>query len=349
MSKFLKIPYGDYTIETQEGGVIVLNTGNENGVVRVTGDLIVQGNATTVQSENMTVKDNIIIVNSGETGAGITLDSAGIRIDRGTNADTFLVFDENIANVVPGGTDGAFRLYIADGGSGTLKGLQTNHINTGGSDLYLISNGTGVITVTGTTDYENNVFTYTDIATGTIDLTGGSNSDGVIDPDNIPNTKSIVDYVNSYFAGVFQDRIEEGTITKTFVETIDREDTGNPSLVQIGIDDVVVSEFYENRVEIQGIRILDTKIESTVSNSDLTLSAPGTGTVRINDVLQINATPGDDDGLLEPSAPDDSSAGLKLYTNVPQFGDTGLYFVNSFDRRDEIVSNNKSMIYSMIF
>ena len=123
MSKFLKIPYGDYTIETQEGGVIVLNTGNENGVVRVTGDLIVQGNATTVQSENMTVKDNIIIVNSGETGAGITLDSAGIRIDRGTNADTFLVFDENIANVVPGGTDGAFRLYIADGGSGTLKGL----------------------------------------------------------------------------------------------------------------------------------------------------------------------------------------------------------------------------------
>ena len=80
-------------------------------------------------------------------------------------------------------------------------------------------------------------------------------------------------------------------------------------MVQIGIDDVVVSEFYEDRAEIQGIRISDTKIESTVSNSDLTISAPGTGTVRINDTLQLNATPAEDDLLLEPSAPDDSSAG----------------------------------------
>ena len=349
MSKFLRIPYGDYTIETRDGGVILLNTGNENGVVRVTGDLIVQGNATTVQSENMTVRDNIIVVNHGESGAGITLDTAGIRVDRGTNADTFMVFDENIANVIPGGSDGAFRLYIADGGSGSLKGLPTNHINTGGTDLYLINNGTGVITVTGTTDYEDKIFTYTDIATGAIDLTGGDNNDGVVDPDNVPNTKAIVDYVNSYFAGVFQDRIEEGTVTKTYVETIDREETGDPSVVQIGIDDVVVSEFYEDRAEIQGIRISDTKIESTVSNSDLTISAPGTGTVRINDTLQLNATPAEDDLLLEPSAPDDSSAGLKLYVNVPKFGDTGLYFVNSFDRRDEIISNNKSMVYSMIF
>ena len=40
MSKFLRIPYGDYTIETRDGGVILLNTGNENGVVRVTGGVL---------------------------------------------------------------------------------------------------------------------------------------------------------------------------------------------------------------------------------------------------------------------------------------------------------------------
>lgn len=350
MSKFLKIPYGDYKVQVQNGGNIILDTGNEIGQVLITGNLTVLGNQTAIESEDMHVRDNIIVVNFGESGAGISLDTAGIKIERGSLPDTFFVFDENIANVIPGGTNGLFRLYADTGGSGSLKGLQTNHINTGGNDLYLINNGTGVITVEGTTFYQDKIFTYTDIPSGTINLTGGPAGNGVVNPDSIPNTQAIVDYVDTYFAGVFQDRIEEGTLTKTFVETLDREVTGNPSVVQIGVDNTVVAEFFEERVEINSIRISRTKIETTNSNEDLILSAPGTGSIRIQDVIQLNANPAyEDDASLQPTAPDDSAAGLKIYANVPNYGDTGLFFVNSFDRRDEFISNNRSLVYSMIF
>lgn len=352
MSKFLKVPYGDYKVQVQNGGNIVLDTGDEVGQVLITGNLTVLGNQTAIESEDMHVRDNIIVVNFGETGNGVSLNgsTAGLKVERGALPDTFFVFDENVSNVIPGGTDGLFRLYIDTGGSGELKGLQTNHINTGGEDLYLINNGTGVITVEGTTFYQDNIFTYTDIPSGAIDLTGGPAGNGVVSPDTIPNTQSIVDYVDSYFAGVFQDRIEEGSITKTFVETLDREVTSNPSLVQIGVDNEVTAEFYNDRVEINDIRISDTKIETLSTNQDLILSAPGSGAVRIQDVMQLNANPAYEDDVLNlPTAPDDSSAGLKIYANVPGYGDTGLFFVNSFATRDEIISNNKSLVYSMIF
>ena len=84
MSKFVNIPNGDYTVSVQSGGVITLNTGAETGYVKITGDLVVEGDTTTVQSENLKVKDNIIELNDGETGAGVTLNTAGIKIDRGT-------------------------------------------------------------------------------------------------------------------------------------------------------------------------------------------------------------------------------------------------------------------------
>ena len=39
----------------------------------------------------------------------------------------------------------------------TLLGIKTAHIGTDGGDLYLINSGTGVISVTGTNNYEGNV------------------------------------------------------------------------------------------------------------------------------------------------------------------------------------------------
>ena len=94
MSKFVNIPNGDYTVSVQSGGVITLNTGAETGYVKITGDLVVEGDTTTVQSENLKVKDNIIELNDGETGSGITLNTAGIKIDRGTQTDVNILFDE---------------------------------------------------------------------------------------------------------------------------------------------------------------------------------------------------------------------------------------------------------------
>ena len=62
--------------------------------VVVQGNFTVNGTSTTVDTENVLIKDNTIIVNSGEVGAGVTAGEAGIIVDRGTATDYKFVFDE---------------------------------------------------------------------------------------------------------------------------------------------------------------------------------------------------------------------------------------------------------------
>ena len=82
------------------------------------------------------------------------------------------------------------------------------------------------------------------------------------------------------------------------------------------------------------------------SNADLKLEAAGTGSVVVNDILNLTETPGVDDPTVDPSAP---SEGIKLYSKTQGTGNTGLYFVNKSNTSDEIISNNRALVYSMIF
>jgi len=349
MSKQLSVPYGNYTIAVQDGGTIRLDTGVESGRVEITGDLWVQGTTTTIDTVEMTVEDNIIELSYGHSNDGLPTfadggQTSGIRINRGSRSDALFVFDENVSwdDTGPGTgvSSGAFNFKNA---SGDPLGLQTNFITTqGGGNLYLISKGgSGVVSVEGTTNYEENVFVY--IAPNTIDITGGPDGIGVLDADYIPNAQGLADYMSSYFATVFQDRIEEND---TYVEVLDFDTTGNQSYVDFGVDNTSVARFYNNRLELNGIRIDDNKISTYDSNVDLVLSAPGTGSIRIDDTLHINTTPGIDDITINPSVPSD---GLKLYVKAEDTGNTGLYFVNSSNTRDELISNNRSLVYSMLF
>ena len=69
-------------------------TSNFNNVV-VAGNLTVQGTTTTIDTDNTTIKDNVIILNQGESGAGVTLGTSGIEIERGSSANKTLVWDES--------------------------------------------------------------------------------------------------------------------------------------------------------------------------------------------------------------------------------------------------------------
>ena len=60
-----------------------------------TGNLVVEGDTLTVQAENLNVNDNIIELNYGETGAGVSLRYAGIQIDRGSETPASFFYDEN--------------------------------------------------------------------------------------------------------------------------------------------------------------------------------------------------------------------------------------------------------------
>ena len=96
MASVVSVPNDNYIIKVQPGGTITLDTGTGQGDVIFTGNYTVQGTQTNINSQNLNIADNIILINSGETGAGITLTEGGIRINRGTLADAILVFNEGI-------------------------------------------------------------------------------------------------------------------------------------------------------------------------------------------------------------------------------------------------------------
>ena len=80
MGQFLRVN-GDYNIKTPDGSKIVLDVGT--GDVRVVGNLVVDGEFLNVSVTDLDVQDNIITLNAGEAGSGVTLDYSGIQIDRG--------------------------------------------------------------------------------------------------------------------------------------------------------------------------------------------------------------------------------------------------------------------------
>mgnify|MGYP003298070449 FL=1 len=290
----------------------------------MTGNLVVKGTTTQVDATNLDLKDNIIVLNSGEQGAGVSLSTAGIEIDRGSKPNTQFVFDETVSwndPVTQTIKQGGFKTRDINGGN---IGLEVRSISTGGGDLYLINAGTGVISVSGTNAYENQV----------------------TDDDDIPNKKYVDVQIAAQVAAADFQKIRDGSSSFTQMVVADFETTGLTSVASITVDGVNNVNFYDNRSELHDLRIDGSRISTTTSNADLTLSAPGTGSVVIDDQLQILTTPSPDDSAVDPAQPTD---GLKIYAKSQGVGKTGLYYVNSNNVRDEIISKNRSLLLSMIF
>jgi hypothetical protein len=64
--------------------------------VYIDGNLFVGGNSTNVYKTDLNVTDNIITVNAGETGPGVTLNTAGLEVDRGSLANVAILWDESV-------------------------------------------------------------------------------------------------------------------------------------------------------------------------------------------------------------------------------------------------------------
>ena len=62
--------------------------------VAIAGNLTVSGSLTSVNTTNTEIADNSIVLNKGETAAGVTAGSAGIEIDRGTEDSATLQWNE---------------------------------------------------------------------------------------------------------------------------------------------------------------------------------------------------------------------------------------------------------------
>ena len=64
------------------------------GDMTVAGDLTVQGTVTNVDSTDLQIEDNIILLNKGELGSGVSAATSGLEIDRGLATNYQIVFNE---------------------------------------------------------------------------------------------------------------------------------------------------------------------------------------------------------------------------------------------------------------
>lgn len=83
----------DYTItnKIKANANITLST----HTVFVQGNLYVGGNATAITKTDLNITDNIITLNAGETGPGVTLVYSGVQIDRGSLANVQIRWNES--------------------------------------------------------------------------------------------------------------------------------------------------------------------------------------------------------------------------------------------------------------
>jgi hypothetical protein len=338
MARIVKVQDDSYKLSVNSGGTITLNTGNQIGTVLVTGDLTVLGNTTSIQTANVEIEDKIILLNRGEVGAGISPTNSGksgIQISRGSRPDAFLIFDEakNWLDTQTGTTRSG--LFIAKNENDELMGLQTNSITTDGYNLNLLGTGTSVVNVTGTVNYEQQVLDYS--APGLPPL----------DPDIIPNIQAVTDYVGAYFTinppFKIQDSAIIGGLTvlyDSFLAISDFEADGGPSNLTLTLDNVVNAAWFVDRFEVQNLKFYNATIESRLSNEDLVLRSDGTGCVGVDDHFKL---------YLQATDPASVVDGVKLYGKNEAQGGTGLFFVNSENTQDELISKRKAIVYSMIF
>jgi hypothetical protein len=335
-----------YKVQIKQGGVVEFAFINDTGTVNILGDLNVAGNTTTISTTNLEIEDNVILLNSGETGSGITLTTAGIQIDRGSRSDARILFNESLTTYlngvvqipVNGGQGGAF---VFNHVNGNPAGIYTSSIIAGnGNDLNLLSGQTvGVVSVTQTVDYEKQVFPYS----GSVITPSGGNPDRLSNPyddDIIPNIKSVKDYIRDYHLYNFQTKISSPTPEgDTEVQVYDTG-AGDPvSKALIRVNNSTVAEFFQAFTVIEDVKITDNTIETTVSNQNLILKSNGTGSVVASDPLLFTKDS-------DPAAPAD---GTKLYGKAEGDGGTGLFFINENSTSDELISRTKALLYSIIF
>jgi hypothetical protein len=342
---------GDYKIKTGEGNDIVLDTGFGIGNVRVTGNLLVEGDTLTVSASNLNVNDNIITLNFGETGPGVTLEYSGIQVDRGTATTASFVYNElnDAWQIAYGSAESGYRFentilkvqqIVPDNDADSVSGRK--------GDLVLLgNNSSGVVTLA-------NV--------------AGSYAARVTRPDDIPN-KEYVDtaiQLNPTFQ-IVRDNTRVVAFDNQIPLDVSIFPVGPYSVqpsenkIAVVVDNDIQAEFYNNRIEFKGLTVYNEDpvpgfnilpgdipnavvIQATNTNANIKLETTGSGKVEITYALQLDnlgVSPSINSGNLRS----DASA---LYGGPVGAGTTGIYSLNQ-DYRDELVNKNRAILFSMLF
>lgn len=94
------------------------------------GDLLVEGQSFVTEAETVEIKDNLLLLNKGEVGAGVTKGIAGLEIDRGTELNYQIIFDESDNRFKAGEIGDIQCLALRDGDDSMTGGMFTSWDST---------------------------------------------------------------------------------------------------------------------------------------------------------------------------------------------------------------------------
>jgi len=311
MSRIVRISESDYRLKVKDLGTITLDVGNAPGKVVITGDLQVLGDTTTVDTTNLTIEDNIILLNKGETGAGVTEVTSGLEVDRGSLANSQFLWDESVDK------------FTTQLDTGTLVGVKADSYagDPSSNVRFDMQNGAGVLRVINSTDYELRV----------------------LNDDDIPNKKWINDYVAAA-DGV-------ATVNKIFSPidaTAGNQDTlaiANPSNIRFFVRSGGAlnqrAQVTAQGLDVDNVNIYIDTIYNTGANN-LILTA-------VNNNVEIDGVLNLDQQVSDPAVVGTASRLYsKTVTSNYELYNSGMFVVNS-RTSDELVVKNRALLLSMLF
>lgn len=153
------------------------------------GDLIVEGQSFVTEAETVEIKDNILLLNKGEIGSGVTKGMAGLQIDRGTQPDFQILFVESDRRFKAGEEGNLQCLALRDEDGDMLDGmfttwdsathrLKTTNIIPNTRKLFFNDNTNSLEFTYQTYEenlYGNDSFTFT-TASGSLYISAGDNN-----------------------------------------------------------------------------------------------------------------------------------------------------------------------------
>lgn len=224
---------------------------------------------------------------------------------------------------------GTFELKTTntDGSNGKLSGLAVETItNAGGTTdiVFDMRNTSKVLTVANASNYASYVI-----------------RDG-----DIPNLKYLQNYVASNYTGSGQGTAIVNSLQYPLTGSVASSNTSivaDASTIKSYVGTTLISTLASTGVTFGNVQVGGSTTPNQISNtSGNNLVLTGTGNrVEISAVLGL-----DNQG----SAPTYTSTGTTLYSQAtPGPGKTGLFFVNSVNYNDELVSKNRALLLSILF
>jgi len=167
---------GNLVIQTPFKTGVTSNITLDTDTVYITGNLYVRGNTAEISSNVLSITDNFITLNDGETGAGVSTlgTTSGVIIDRGTLPNVKFQWNETVKSWQVSDQTGGNFANITTSGTGLTTVFDDKapvlgaNLNVNGYTIYANVTATSYITLQGALQMKYANVTYTSALGSTV-------------------------------------------------------------------------------------------------------------------------------------------------------------------------------------